>query len=366
MKQLSARIRVCSRCQKQTKTNEWENTMLSRFAFVLMLAAAMTANAGAQQSASSVPSIEIPLTLQEDTYYETYQPKLQVGVGSLQLLSMVLDTGSDGLVLFAIPGIPGNGTSCSSEPATVSYGNPKRVTYSGVVCTGPISIGGIVSTPPIQFALMTSTTYCETGFHCKTPQENYEDGVYGIFGAGIAPGIDRANPLRALQGPYGKRFMLRLNPASGAENSLILAPAWRYDAAIFPQFEESIGAQNLPDYDKGRACVILNNQQTSVCPLVSFDTGNGVPFFYAPIPGLKTVAVNGSTYVAPGTTIGFAPRLGGPAAFTLTATDNFAGEFRYVDLSIGLINVSIQAFFGNDVIFDGEQGVITIAPTRSE
>ena len=42
-----------------------------------------------------------------------------------------------------------------------------------------------------------------------------------------------------------------------------------------------------------------------------------------------------------------------------------ATEFHYTDQTSNLINVSIQAFLGNDVIYDAEQGVITIAPTRA-
>jgi hypothetical protein len=89
-----------------------------------------------------------------------------------------------------------------------------------------------------------------------------------------------------------------------------------------------------------------------------------VPWLHATIPNLRTVTINEEIYVAPGTTIGVAPRLGGPAAVTLVAGSTFASEFRYADQSSNLINVSIQAFLGNDVIYDAEQGVITFAPTR--
>jgi hypothetical protein len=159
--------------------------------------------------------------------------------------------------------------------------------------------------------------------------------------------------------------MLRLNANMDVPSSLILAPAWRFDAAIFPQGEQTVDARKLPTYGKGLGCVSVNTQAASVCPSVSFDTGNGVPWFHTNIPNLPAVKSNGTTFVAPGTTIGVAPRLGGPSAITLVAGDSFAGEFRYEDLKSGLINLSIQAFFANDVIFDGEQGVIAVAPTNA-
>jgi hypothetical protein len=317
-------------------------------------------------SSASIGLLRVPLTMVE-TELQTYKAVLQVGVGSLEPLSIPVDTGSVGLVLFATPGIPGNDTSCSTEAISVSYGNPLRVTYSGVVCYGSINLAGITATPRIPFALLTSTTFCAPKNQCKTPQQNYADGDYGVFGVGISPGDNLPNPLRTLPGAYGKRFMFRLNPITSEPSSLILAPRWRFDAAVFPQFGQTTGALGLPVYDKGQGCVLINGRPASICPIVSFDTGNGVPWLHATIPDLPTVTgSNGNIYVAPGTTIGVAPRLGGPAAVTLVAGTNFAGEFRYADQKSNLINVSIQAFFGNDVIYDGEQGVITIAPTVAD
>jgi hypothetical protein len=342
--------------------------MVTRFACALVVATVCSVNVWTQQvSSSGTAPIHLPLTMTE-TADQTYKAALQVGIGSLAPLSIGFDTGSVGLELFAVPGIPGNETVCSTETISVSYGNPLRVTYSGVVCNGEITLAGAISTPRIPFGLLTSMTFCAPGYHCNTPQENYADGIYGVFGAGISPAaVDLPNPLRTLPGAYGKRFMLRLKANSGEQSSLILAPQWHYDAAIFPQFKQTVGALNLPVYDKGKGCILVNGQETGVCPFVSFDTGNGVPWVHATVPNLPTVVgSNGDTYVAPGTTIGLAPRLGGTSAVSLVAGTTFAGEFRYTDQSSDLINVSIQAFLGNDVTYDGEQGVVTVAPTSTE
>jgi len=273
------------------------------------------------------------------TGQQTEKASLEVGIGTLQPLSIGVDTGSVGLVLFATPGIPGNNTTCSTQTIALSYGNPKRVTYSGVVCYGSINLAGVIATPGIPFALLTSTTFCALNNQCKTPQQNYADGDYGIFGVGISPGDNLPNPLRTLPGAYGKRFMFRLNANASEPSFLILAPGWRFDAAVFPQFEQTTGALGLPVYDKGQGCVIVNGQPTSVCPLVSFDTGNGVPWLHVTIPHLPTVrGSNGDIYVAPGTTIGITSRMGGPAAVTLVAGDTFATQFRYADQRSNLVN----------------------------
>jgi hypothetical protein len=345
--------------------------MTSRFRFALVattfLSISMwtqTVNAQTTSSASVWP-LSIPITMSE-TEARTEKASFQIGIGSLQLLSIGIDTGSVGLVLFATLGIPGHDTTCSTQTIELSYGNPKRVTYSGVICHGPINLADVISTPRIPFALLTSVIYCAPKNECRTPQQNYADGDYGIFGVGISPGDSLPNPLRTLPGAYGKRFMFRLNANASEQSSLILAPHWRFDAAVFPQFEQTIGALGLPVYDKGQGCVLVNGQLTTppVCPLVSFDTGTGVPWVHAIVPKLPKVTIDKETYVAPGTTIGIAPRLGGPAAVSLVAGNTFATEFHYTDQTSNLINVSIQAFLGNDVTYDAEQGVITIAATR--
>lgn len=335
---------------------------LAATTFLSIVACAPTSHAQTTSSALVQP-LSVPLTMVE-TAQQTEKAMLEISIGSLQPLSIPVDTGSVGLTLFATPGIPGNDTACSTKTISVSYGNPLRVTYSGVICYGSINLAGVIATPRIPFVLLTSTTFCAPDNQCKTPQQNYADGNYGVFGVGISPGDNLPNPLRTLPGAYGKRFMFRLTANANEPSSLILAPRWRFDAAIFPQFEQTAGALGLPVYDKGQGCILVNGQQTSVCPLVSFDTGNGVPWLHVTIPGLPTVCgSNGDVYVAPGTTIGVAPRLGAPAVVNLVAGNTFATEFRYADQESKLINVSIQAFLGNDVIYDAEQGVITIAPT---
>jgi|SRR5580658_2038045 hypothetical protein len=332
--------------------------LVARFTFALVTAIALLSIGVSAQ-------IAIPLTMTESPL-QTFKTTLEVGIGSLPPLSISFDTGSVGLELFATPGIPDNGTTCSDQTISVSYGNPVKVTYSGVICNGKLNLASVISTPSIPFGLLTSLTYCAPGNSCTTPQQNYANGYYGVFGAGLfaVPGVNLPNPLRTLRGARGDRFMVRLSVTPGEPSLLFLAPSWNYASAIFPQSNETSGALNLPGYAKGQGCVLVNGQQTAVCPTVVFDTGAPVPFVYVTIPDLPTVVgSNGDTYVAPGTTIGLTPRVGGLSAVNLVATDTFAGEFRYANQSSNIINAGIQAFLGNDVTYDGEQGVITVTPT---
>jgi hypothetical protein len=93
-----------------------QTSALAATTFFFISLWAQTVHAQATSSAST-GSLTVPLTMIE-TVQQTEKTMLQVGVGSLQPLSMGVDTGSVGLVLLATPGIPGNGTSCFSHNRT--------------------------------------------------------------------------------------------------------------------------------------------------------------------------------------------------------------------------------------------------------
>jgi hypothetical protein len=139
--------------------------MTSRFRFALVATTFLSISMWTQTvnpqitSSASVWPLSIPITMSE-TEVGTEKASFQIGIGSLQPLSVGIDTGSVGLVLFATPGIPGHDTTCSTKTIELSYGNPKRVTYSGVICHGPINLADVISTPRIPFALLTSVIYC--------------------------------------------------------------------------------------------------------------------------------------------------------------------------------------------------------------
>jgi hypothetical protein len=335
-----------------------------------LLTASMFA-AGAQGYPALPAPVTVPLTVSENDQFGTYRAVLDVGVGALKAFPIVFDTGSTGLRLFAVPGVgePFSGTRCSHTPTSVTYGNPGRITYSGVVCYAYVRIGSIKTAREVPFALLTSASCPVTNPECTiiTPQQNYAHGDYGVFGSSLSLGEVLPNPLRVLPGVYSQRFALRLTPNRG---DLVLGgPPFR--GVVFPLVPEGVGALGIPAFRSGYECVVVNTVATGVCPEVVYDTGNGVPFFYANIPGLP---VSGG-FVSPGTYIGFTPPCGGPIATTIIAGSTFAGEFR-VDPSEDqnpLVNVGIAGFLENEVGFDATRvaasgagviarGAMTIAP----
>jgi hypothetical protein len=333
----------------------------------------LAANSFAQESTTPAPSangvapVSVPLTMVLGSQ-GSLKALLEVGIGGMSPLPITLDTGSVGLRLFdPTPNdLNGNGITCyPGETTTVTYGNPARVEYGGDICTAAITIGDntgtgqVMQTQVIPFALLKVVLECYTT-SCPTPQTNYANQIYGVFGAGLGSGADIPNPLRALPNRYGQRFMLRLNSDVNEPSSLVLAPHWNYQAVVFPQGQESIGYLNLPTYGDGYACITWQQGPATFCPQVVFDTGNSVPWFHATIPGLSPAG----DYVPNGNTFTLEARVGGPPAVSLTSNSTiFMQNFRYEDQSENLVNMAIQAFLGNDVIYDGEQGLITIAPT---
>jgi hypothetical protein len=313
-------------------------------------------------------AVNVPLTMVKYGSTGTYKADLEVGVGKLCRLPIVFDTGSTGLVLFAVPhvGDPSSGTRCTRQPFSVTYGNPGRITYSGVVCSGKVDVGGLTTARRVPFALLTSASCPPTNPGCTltTPQQLYRDGDYGIFGASLALGETIPNPLRVLPGSYGQRFAVRVTPTAG---ELVLGGPY-FKGVVFPLVPEGSGALGIAGYRSGYECVVVNGSASEVCAETVYDTGNGVPFFYAYIRALSVM----DGYVSPGTNIGFTPPYGSPvaAAATLVASNTFAGQFRVEpnEDQVPLINVGIQGFLGHEVGFDsvrelgGYPGVMTIAP----
>jgi hypothetical protein len=347
--------------------------LLSGLVTVVLVIASM-AVAGAQGYFFG-PPVTVPITVTENATYGTYNPMINLGLGSMKHFPIVFDTGSTGLRLFAVPqvGEPGSGTVCSQIPTSVTYGNPGRITYTGVVCYGYVRVGSLRTTQMVPFALLTSASCPPANPHCTivTPQEHYAKGDYGVFGASLSLGDTLPNPLRMLPGAYGERFAVRLMPSRG---DLVLGgPSFK--GVPFPLVPQGRGMLGIPAFRSAYECVFVKDAtgkvfSTGACPEVVYDTGNDAPVFYANIPGLSVT--NG--YVTPGTDIGFSPSLDGPIVPTLVASTTYTGQFR-VDPNLfdeNLINVGIEAFLGNQVGFDAvreiqragvvTQGVMTIAP----
>lgn len=349
---------------------------------ICLLSLFCTHAAFGQGSSGQTGPISVPVTTTFDASRDIGGVSMSVQVGSDQPRLLGLDTASVGLRIFASPTAifgPNSLVGCPpGKPTTVTYGNPARVTYGGVTCFARITLGAgtgsQVQTPVIPFQLLTSLVACYSQTSdCETPQHKYLTGTYGVLGVGIGYDDIYPNPFRTLDAPYGRRFVLRLSKDGINQSSVIFGPEWNYEAVVFPQGTQRLGALNLRDYDYGQGCITWTpapDRQLSdetVCATVSFDTGNGAPWFHVLISNMSVVldTYNGVTtqYIAPGNNFSLSARVGGPFAVKLSSGMQFGDKYRYEDFHEKSVNVGIDAFWGNDVMYDGEQGVITIAPT---
>jgi hypothetical protein len=111
----------------------------------------------------------------------------------------------------------------------------------------------------------------------------------------------------------------------------------------------------------GPARLFADGQAIGTTFLVSFDTGNGVPWIHN--AGTNSIP-QAHGLVKPSTRIGVGPPGSAREAVSVVAGTSFANKIKVVDLPGGspLVNVSIQAFFDHIVAYDNVRGVISFAP----
>ena len=168
------------------------------------------------------PPVRVPLTMSR-TRAGTYKATLDVRIGNLARLPFGFDTGSTGLHVFADAKLDaaGSGVACSKTPTSVTYGNPPRIIFSGVMCYAVLQIGSVTAPLPIPIAYLTKASCPPNLPDCTLPDPSNPKSVggYGVFGAGITGLITGQSnpppPILRLPGSYGQRYSLVLTPERG-------------------------------------------------------------------------------------------------------------------------------------------------------
>jgi len=301
--------------------------------------------------------------MMQRTIAGTYKASIDVGVGNLAPLRFGFDTGSTGLHVFADAKLDrsGSGVRCSRTPTSVVYGNPPRIILSGVMCYATLQMGTIATPQPVPIAYLTEASCPPNLPNCKLPDLRSAKamGGYGVFGAGLTGLISGEGnappPILRLPGRYGETYTLALTPERG---DLILGGSGPPNAAAFPL--SRVTTVPGETWSLGNACLFVNQHAIATCILISFDTGNGVPWIHNVTDG-HIPQSNG--VVRPGTQIGFGPDPSDVEATSVVAGRAFADEIHITQIPGGraLTNTSIQAFFNHDVTYDAARGVIYFA-----
>ncbi len=298
--------------------------------------------------------------------FGTYAAKIAIALGNGKPLAFGFDTGSSGLHVFADADLdaPGTGVQCSHTPTSVTYGNAARITFSGVVCYAQLHFEGFTTPATVPLAYLTSASCPTTNPGCRIPNLHSPKAMhgYGVFGAGLTGIMYGAgnvpNPILTLPGRRGSVYSVVLTRDGG---ELVLGSEEPPNSAEFHLAPGTLPGQR---YSFAPTCLFIGGHPIDACMLISFDTGNGVPWIHS----MDTHAIpQQDGFVTPGTQLGFGPPGDLQAATLVIAGKSFADEIKVVAIPgrPPLTNVSIQAFFDNIVTYDNTRGIIAVAHAAS-
>lgn len=226
--------------------------------------------------------VSIPLTISLNPYFGTESPQVAIALGNGQTLPFGFDTGSSGLHVFADARLESTaGVQCSHMPTSVTYGNPPRITFSGVVCYAQLHFQGFTTPGSVPISYLTSASCPKSNPSCKIPNLRSPKAMhgYGVFGAGLT-GImygngSVPNPILTLPGRRGTVYSVVVRRESG---ELVLGASAPSGAADFHLTGGTLPGER---YSLPRSCLFINGKPIQSCMLISFDTGNGVPWIHA-------------------------------------------------------------------------------------
>jgi hypothetical protein len=299
-------------------------------------------------------------------HFGTYAAKITIALGNGKPLQFGFDTGSSGLRVFADADLkaPDSGVQCSQTPTSVTYGNPARITFSGVVCYARLHFEGFSTPSTVPIAYLTSATCPITNPDCKIPDLHSPKAMngYGIFGAaltGITSGAGSVpNPILVLPGRRGSTYSIMLTHGGG---TLVLGSEEPQVSAEFRLMQGTLPGER---YALPRTCLFVDERPIVACMSISFDTGNGVPWIHA--TNLAGVPQQDG-FVVPGTRLGFGPQGAARAATSVVAGTSVEDKIKVFGIPERppLANASIQAFFDHVVTYDNTRGIIAVAPVET-
>jgi hypothetical protein len=315
-----------------------------------------------QNPVSADKPVHIPINMWRKNVNGVWKPRIDIGLGNLKPLPFGFDTGSTGLHVFAAANLmkPASGVRCTDEPADVTYGNPPRITYVGVVCYAVMHFEGYTTPEPVKIAYLTSAKCTPQNPNCSIPDlhDPVARGGYGVFGAGITGKMPIPNPFLTLPEPYGSRFGIRLTRKGG--DVVLGAP----DPANAVKFHFPPGTVDGAKWSRAQTCLLVNGKPIDKCLEISFDTGNPVPWIHD--ASTAAIPLGPQGFIKPSTRIGFAPKEDPSQSISVVA-----GATRYENqinvLPVGkqsMTNVAIQVFYDHVVTYDNKAGTISFAPLK--
>ncbi len=299
----------------------------------------------ATTTAPSSATQTVPVTVHTGADDETYLT-VEVQVGGGQAVSVLLDTGSGGLIMAS--DAVGSSTTSTGASFTQEYGSGTATTE---VVQAPVSIGSLATPSPIAVGVIQGSN--TSGI--------IPSGVSGILGIDSTlhttnvNGVDLYSPLQQLGGSLAQGFTVEMSNATSA--SLVVGPVTPGSGAV--TLPLSPASQSYPDgspvYEKYvQLCWTAGS--ASSCEDTTLDTGSTNP----------VVAVAGapheSNQITPGTSVTVAAPNGGPTLWQFSAASQGpeAAEYSAPSQSNPPSNSGIAFFVGKQVGFDYANGRIVV------
>ena len=197
-------------------------------ALVLLVLGALTGVSTNTAGAGNPKTVSVPLLMRGGPGTGTQpvgsagiSPVATIRIGSSGPLHVILDTGSEGLHLYAGGALKvgnGSGVTLTSTPDLETYGDNE--VDRGVVATGRLSIGSLSTSQPIRFGYIAQASCLVADQRCPASGGTagyVNSGIDGVMGIGFdQPTGGLGNPLQSLPAPYSKVWTIWLSPSSGS------------------------------------------------------------------------------------------------------------------------------------------------------
>ena len=283
------------------------------------------------------------------------QPVIKVKVGNGRAVSVILDTGSVGLHIFA-PGVntgKGGGVTRTNQANSITYVD--GTVQSGVIARAKITIGGVTTAKAIPFGLITRVGCGASKPDCPTAngiQAVVKHGMYGVMGVRFqpVPAGQPPNPLTGLPAPYSSSFSMAMRGRSG---KLVLDARAKAGTAL--RFYGSP--------PKTSVCWTIGSI-SHVCEPTLFDSGNpGMVMFGGPLTNAPTVP--GTAQLQPGTAVSASTNASSKPFWKFTAGTTSSKNTVHFDppgLHGNAVNASIEAFYAFTLTWNTVRRTLTLSP----
>lgn len=271
---------------------------------------------------------------------------VEVSIGGGPTVSMILDTGSAGIM--ASPSAIGPNATPTGQTVQSSLA---AGAVTGSLVNASVTIGSTSTTGPIQ---VQSVTSAPTGLFTNT--------IQGVVGIGVSEYGQTAttsyfSPLLQMGAPYDSGFTISLPASAASKGALVAGPVSAPSSANSTPL-----TRNTPGtYPNGAAnyakdvTMCWTVDKGSACGLTDFDTGN--PSTVIPTNG------GGTSSLASGTNMAMGLPNNGPTVWSFTSgvtpSRNLVIQTNQIPAPTQF-NTGIAFFLGKNVGFDLAKGQVSI------